>query len=155
MHIEKINNLDKEFQKDSSSVSSLKELEEIRIKYFSRSGLLSQLFDELKNVSKEDKPVLGKSLNELRNKLSAQFDKIKEELESNEIKTAHKIDLTLPGVPKQIGSKHILTQSLDQIKKIFNGFGFSVFEGPEIESDYNNFEALNFPEDHPARDMQD
>lgn len=155
MHIEKINNLDKEFQKDSSSVSSLKELEEIRIKYFSRSGLLSQLFDELKNVSKEDKPVLGKSLNELRNKLSAQFDKIKEELESNEIKTAHKIDLTLPGVPKQIGSKHILTQSLGQIKKIFNGIGFSVFEGPEIESDYNNFEALNFPEDHPARDMQD
>ncbi|MGE5847830.1 MAG: phenylalanine--tRNA ligase subunit alpha, partial [Ignavibacteria bacterium] len=94
MHIVKINNLDAEFQKDTSSVSSIKELEEIRIKYFSRSGLLSQLFDELKNVSKEDKPVLGKSLNELRNKLSAQFDKIKEELESNEIKAAHKIDLT-------------------------------------------------------------
>ncbi len=155
MHIEKINNLDKEFQEDASSVSSLKELEEIRIKYFSRSGLLSQLFDDLKNVSKEDKPVLGKSLNELRNKLSAQFDKIKVDLESNEKKTVHKIDLTLPGIPKQIGSKHILTQTLDQIKEIFKGIGFSVFEGPEIESDYNNFEALNFPEDHPARDMQD
>jgi phenylalanyl-tRNA synthetase alpha chain len=155
VHIEKINNLDKEFQEDASSVSSLKELEEIRIKYFSRSGLLSQLFDDLKNVSKEDKPVLGKSLNELRNKLSAQFDKIKVDLESNEKKTVHKIDLTLPGVPKQIGSKHILTQTLDQIKEIFKGIGFSVFEGPEIESDYNNFEALNFPEDHPARDMQD
>jgi phenylalanyl-tRNA synthetase alpha chain len=113
------------------------------------------LFDDLKNVSKEDKPVLGKSLNELRNKLSAQFDKIKVDLESNEKKTVHKIDLTLPGVPKQIGSKHILTQTLDQIKEIFKGIGFSVFEGPEIESDYNNFEALNFPEDHPARDMQD
>jgi len=155
VHIEKINNLDKEFQEDASSVSSLKELEEIRIKYFSRSGLLSQLFDDLKNVSKEDKPVLGKSLNELRNKLSAQFDKIKVDLESNEKKTVHKIDLTLPGIPKQIGSKHILTQTLDQIKEIFKGIGFSVFEGPEIESDYNNFEALNFPEDHPARDMQD
>ncbi len=152
---EKINTLDQEFQKDISAVSSLKELEEIRIKYFSRNGLLSRLFDELKNVSKEDKPVVGKQLNEVRNKLTGQFEKLKEDLESAEKKVEHRIDLTLPGVLKQVGSKHILTQSLDQIKGIFKGMGFSVFEGPEVESDYYNFEALNFPEDHPARDMQD
>jgi phenylalanyl-tRNA synthetase alpha chain len=152
---DKINSLKKEFQKDISTVSSLKDIEEIRVKYFSRSGLLSRLFDELKTVSKEDKPVLGKHLNELRNNLTAQFDGLKQNLESTQKKVEQNIDLTLPGVIKEVGSKHILTQSLDQIKGIFKGMGFSVFEGPEIESDYNNFEALNFPEDHPARDMQD
>lgn len=155
MLADKINSLKKEFQKDISTVSSLKDIEEIRVKYFSRSGLLSRLFDELKTVSKEDKPVLGKHLNELRNNLTAQFDGLKQNLESTQKKVEQNIDLTLPGVIKEVGSKHILTQSLDQIKGIFKGMGFSVFEGPEIESDYNNFEALNFPEDHPARDMQD
>ncbi len=152
---ERIQQIHTEFESDISKVSDLKELENIRIKYLSRNGLISSLFDELKNVAKEDKPVVGKSLNELRNHSTNQFNVLKEKLESTSSADGEKIDLTLPGVTKVLGSKHILTQTLDEIKIIFKGLGFSVFDGPELESDYNNFEALNFQPDHPARDMQD
>ncbi|MHB9013370.1 MAG: phenylalanine--tRNA ligase subunit alpha, partial [Ignavibacteriaceae bacterium] len=80
---------------------------------------------------------------------------LKENLETASSSTDEKIDITLPGITKILGSKHLLTQTLDEIKSIFKGLGFSILEGPELESDYNNFEALNFPSDHPARDMQD
>ncbi len=143
------------FSEDINQVYSLKTLEEIRIKYFSRNGLVSVLFDQLKDAPKEQKPELGKKLNTLRDELIAKFEEIKIQLmqSSGEIDTG--IDLTLPGKEVIIGSKHILTQTLDEIKSIFKGLGFSVAVGPELESDYYNFEALNFPSDHPARDMQD
>jgi phenylalanyl-tRNA synthetase alpha chain len=113
------------------------------------------LFDELKNISKEDKPQLGKSLNILRDDLTEKFNSLKEKLENSYGDTKKTPDLSLPGVNKVIGSKHLLTQTLDEVKSIFKGLGFSIMEGPELESDYNNFGALNFPTDHPARDMQD
>ncbi len=143
------------FLKDIKSVNSLKDIEDIRIKYFSRNGLVSQLFEQLKETAKEDKPVLGKKLNQLRAEVSAHFEEIKERIASGQSGKEKSIDLTLPGTQYIIGSKHILTQTLDEIKSIFKGMGFSVVNGPELESDYYNFEALNFPADHPARDMQD
>jgi len=143
------------FLKDIKSVNSLKDIEDIRIKYFSRNGLVSQLFEQLKETAKEDKPVLGKKLNQLRAEVSAHFEEIKERIASRQSGKEKNIDLTLPGTQYIIGSKHILTQTLDEIKSIFKGMGFSVVNGPELESDYYNFEALNFPADHPARDMQD
>lgn len=152
---EQIKQISNDFDSDIQSVVNLQQLEELRIKYIGRNGLISSLFDELKNASKEEKPALGKSLNLLRNKATESFNSLKLKLESTSSSKENKIDLTLPGNLKQIGSRHILTQTLDEIKSIFKGMGFSVHEGPELESDYYNFEALNFAPDHPARDMQD
>jgi len=150
-----IKQVKQESEKDFSFVENPQELEELRIKYLSRNGLLAQLFEELKKVPKEDKPAVGKNLNELRNTLTERYNLLKTALEQADGSSKEKIDLTLPGSLRIIGSKHIIIQTLDEIKSIFKGMGFSVFEGPELESDYNNFEALNFPPNHPARDMQD
>lgn len=143
------------FYTDIKSVSSIKDVEEIRIKYFSRNGLVSQLFEDLKGVVKEEKPILGKKINLLRNEVTSYFEEVKERISSSTSNKSNEIDLTLPGKEYIVGSKHILTQTLDEIKSIFKGLGFSVANGPELESDYYNFESLNFPADHPARDMQD
>ncbi len=150
-----ISDVKNSFAEDLKNVSSLKDVEEIRIKYFSRNGLVAQLFERLKDASKEEKPQLGKDLNQLRNELTKQFDELKEKFELLNTAKEHPIDLSLPGNQFIVGSKHILTQTLDEIKSIFKGLGFSVVGGPELESDYYNFESLNFPADHPARDMQD
>ena len=150
-----INYIKNSFYSDIKSVSSIKDIEEIRIKYFSRNGLVSQLFEELKDVVKEEKPILGKKLNLLRNEVTLYFEEVKERISSSNLPKENKLDLTLPGNQYIVGSKHILTQTLDEIKSIFKGLGFSVANGPELESDYYNFESLNFPADHPARDMQD
>lgn len=152
---ERIQIIRSEFDSDISKVSDLKDLENVRIKYLSRNGEISTLFEDLKTATKEEKPLVGKSLNELRNYATNQFNLLKENLETASPSTDEKIDITLPGITKILGSKHLLTQTLDEIKSIFKGLGFSILEGPELESDYNNFEALNFPSDHPARDMQD
>ncbi len=152
---ERIQIIRSEFDSDISKVSDLKDLENVRIKYLSRNGEISTLFEDLKTATKEEKPLVGKSLNELRNYATNQFNLLKENLETASSSTDEKIDITLPGITKILGSKHLLTQTLDEIKSIFKGLGFSILEGPELESDYNNFEALNFPSDHPARDMQD
>ena len=144
-----------DFENELKSVNSLQLLEELRVKYLSRNGKISTLFEQLKDVSKEEKPMMGKSLNDLRNFTTGLFNDTKEKLESVNVSGLPKLDLTLPGNKYEIGSKHILTQTVDEIKSIFKGLGFSVSEGPELESDYNNFEALNFAPDHPARDMQD
>lgn len=153
--IQKIEETRKIFDEDLSQTSDLKSLEELRIKYLSRKGIIQQLVEELKNVPKEDKPLIGKSLNELKNFAANNFDELKIRFESQSSKTAEHIDITLPGRKESVGSKHIIVQTLDEIKEIFKGLGFSVYEGPELESDYYNFGALNFPDDHPARDMQD
>ncbi len=150
-----ITEIKESFYTDIKSVSSMKDVEEIRIKYFSRNGLVSQLFEDLKDVVKEEKPILGKKLNLLRNEVSSYFEEVKERISSTSAGKENQIDLTLPGKEFIVGSKHILTQTLDEIKSIFKGLGFSVANGPELESDYYNFESLNFPADHPARDMQD
>jgi len=155
MIIDKITSVSGEFDKDLSSVKALKELEELRIKYLSRNGIVSGLFEKLKDVPKEEKPAVGNKLNALRNYITDHFNQLKLKLDEEESIGKQIIDLTLPGTQRQIGSKHILTQTVDEIKSIFKGMGFSTFEGPELESDYYNFEALNFASDHPARDMQD
>ena len=131
------------------------DLEQVRIKYLSRNGIITKLFDELKSISGEDKPAFGKLLNNLRNSTTESFNNKKSIIESEQSSKSTNIDLSLPGKSIKIGSRHILTQTLFEIKSIFKGLGFSVYDGPELESDYYNFEALNFPPDHPARDMQD
>ncbi len=152
---EQLNQIKSEFETEINNVDSFKSLEQIRIKYLSRNGIISSLFDKLKEVPKENKKELGKVLNELRDFAVNLFEQKKSEIESQTLLSTSKIDLTLPAHTIKIGSKHILNQTLEELKDIFKSMGFSVFEGPELESDYYNFEALNFPADHPARDMQD
>lgn len=152
---EKISQIKNEFNSELSNVKDLKALEELRIKYLSRHGSVSLLFEELKNISADEKPKLGKLLNELRNDVQTEFNSLKEKLEKLSSSSKQQIDLTLPGRKVEIGSSHLIIQTLNEIKNIFKSLGFSVVEGPEIESDYYNFEALNFPDNHPARDMQD
>jgi phenylalanyl-tRNA synthetase alpha chain len=153
--LQTISETNKNFSNEISQVSDLKQLENLRIKYLSRKGIIATLFEDLKTVPKEDKPAVGKSLNELRNSVQTQFDTLKEKLEALSGNNKQTVVFTLPGRGKSVGSKHILIQTLDEIKTIFRGLGFSIAEGPELESDYNNFTALNFAPDHPARDMQD
>jgi len=155
MQHSEIERIKKEFEEEIEKASTTTELEQVRIKYLSRNGIVTRLFDELKSVSVEEKPTFGKLLNCLRNEVTESFNSKKLFLESNETADSPQIDITLPGKTVRIGSRHILTQTLFEIKSIFKGLGFSVYDGPELESDYYNFEALNFPPDHPARDMQD
>jgi len=155
MQVSEVESIKKDFSREIESVSDDAEIEQIRIKYLSRNGIVTKLFEELKSVPSEDKPTFGKLLNNLRTEVTELFNNKKSEIESNKTSDSPEIDLTLPGKKVKLGSKHILTQTLFEIKSIFKGLGFSVYDGPELESDYYNFEALNFPPDHPARDMQD
>ena len=155
MHPTEIEQIKNNFVESINEVNSLSELEHLRITYLGRNGIITKLFDQLKTVSNEDKPAFGKLLNNLRSETTELFNQKKSVLESGQSDNFSDIDLTLPGKTIKLGSRHILSQTLFEIKSIFKGLGFSVYDGPELESDYYNFEALNFPADHPARDMQD
>ena len=152
---DKIDQVKTDFKIDLKNVSNFESLEELRLKYFSRNGLFANLFEEFKTLSKDEKPKYGKVLNVEKQSAQNSFDELKIKLDSYNQVNKEYIDLTLPGRKQEIGALHILTQTLNEIKSIFKGLGFSVYTGPEIESDENNFEKLNFPADHPARDMQD
>jgi phenylalanyl-tRNA synthetase alpha chain len=141
-------------ESDVAAVTTEHQLEEFRIKYLARKGAVSELFDRLKAAEASQKPVLGKMLNELRTHVQSLYDQKRSSLSTTSAKPIE-LDLTLPGRRKFRGTIHPLTQTINEIKSIFVSMGFGVAEGPDIEDDYHNFEALNFPPDHPARDMQD
>src|ERR1700752_3834746 len=131
------------------------ELEEFRIKFLGTKGIIKDLFDEFRNVSPEEKRVLGKVLNEFKQTAEAKYNELKESLDSGLKTQSSELDLTLPGDGFNLGSRHPLSLTRIEIIDIFKRLGFVVAEGPEIEDDWLNFTALNFPEEHPARDMQD
>ena len=145
--IEKIRHEVEEF-----TAKSKEHAEEFRLKYLSRKGKISELFDDFKNVSPELKKEVGQLLNKLKVSAQEKLDRFKEGDEVNVGESG--ADLTVP-VPEWKGSRHPLNLVRRQILEIFGRLGFTVEEGPEIEDDWHNFSALNFPEDHPARDMQD
>jgi phenylalanyl-tRNA synthetase alpha chain len=130
------------------------ELESFRLKFISKKGAISELFEELKQIPKEQKQQVGKVLNDLKKAAEAKFEELSSMLESKEETTAS-IDLSLPPVQNAIGNLHPLTITKNRIIEIFSRLGFSVADGPEIEDDWHNFSALNFPANHPAREMQD
>ncbi|HXG37991.1 MAG TPA: phenylalanine--tRNA ligase subunit alpha, partial [Bacteroidota bacterium] len=111
--------------------------------------------DELKSVPNDQKPAIGKALNELRSFAQSSYDEAKLRIEQSALRREARFDVTLPGRPIPVGTKHPITRTIEEIVGIFKGMGFTVATGPEIETDYYNFEALNFPPEHPARDMQD
>lgn len=142
-------------QQSASLITTLEDLENFRLEFLARKGSVGQLFEHLKSVPPESKPALGKELNGLRTFVDSLYASAKQRLETAAIGQAHFIDLTLPGRTEPLGTRHPITQTLDDLKSIFVSMGFGLVDGPEIEDDYHNFAALNFPPDHPARDMQD
>jgi len=129
-------------------------LEAFRMRYVSKKGAVSELFEELKQVPVEQKKTLGKVLNELKQTAEARLQELTAQLESAPVSSAE-IDLSLPPIPNQLGNLHPLALTRYRIIEIFERLGFNVADGPEIEDDFHNFSALNFPENHPAREMQD
>ncbi|MCA6437858.1 MAG: phenylalanine--tRNA ligase subunit alpha [Bacteroidota bacterium] len=152
---DKISNLLAEIEK--TKIENKAQLEELRIKWLSKKGEISVLFDDFKIVPNELKKEVGQRLNELKIKATEKINSVKEVFEQQEsTNAASSLDLTLPGIPlNQIGSKHPLSIVKNQIIEIFSKIGFTVSDGREIENDWHNFSALNTPENHPARDMQD
>jgi len=152
---DRIHEIENSARAEMEKVKDMPGLENYRIKFLARNGLIGELYDQMKTVPAEQRPSIGKEINELRSLVQSFFNHKKSDLEHVSGPKAEQLDLTLPGRQRWIGSKHPLTHTLEEIKRIFVGMGFSIAEGPEIEDDYHNFEALNFPPDHPARDMQD
>ena len=139
---------------EAYAASDKQGVEAFRLKYSSRKGVLTELFDELKLVPAEQKKQAGKTLNQLKQAVEAKLTALTEALESNP-EAATDLDLTLPPVPNKVGNLHPLLLTKYRIIEIFERLGFSVADGPEVEDDWHNFSALNFPENHPAREMQD
>lgn len=131
------------------------ELEAFRIKYLGTKGLVKDLFEDFKTVSTEEKRTFGKVLNEFKQLAEAKYNELKEGFGTEITAAKSDTDLTLPGEGFEVGSRHPLSLIRNEIIDIFKRLGFVVAEGPEIEDDWHNFSALNFPEEHPARDMQD
>lgn len=149
----------KEFNKEISGIKNIDDLEMIRNKYLGKKGIIKNLMENIKNITDiEQKKEYGASINKIKKVIEDKLNEIEIKIkEDNEIKKLleEKIDETLPGYPVILGKKHIITKVENEIIEVFLKMGFSIFEGPEIETDYYNFEALNIPKYHPARDMWD
>ncbi|MFT5581158.1 MAG: phenylalanyl-tRNA synthetase alpha chain [Lentimonas sp.] len=139
---------------EAFEIKNAASLEDFRIQFLGTKGRMKQLFGELKNVPNEDKKQTGLWLNDLRGKIESVFNEHKEKLETTSDKS-EKIDLSRPEEDMNIGSRHPLSLVKNEIIEIFARIGYEVSVGPEIEDDWHNFSALNFPPEHPARDMQD
>lgn len=137
------------------TTSNADELEQFRIRFLGTKGIIKDIFDQFKAVSPEEKRTLGKVLNEFKQLAEAKYAELNDAIGTGEQTEKGQLDLTLPGEGFEIGARHPLALVRREIIDIFNKLGFIVAEGPEIEDDWHNFSALNFPEEHPARDMQD
>ncbi|WPH52937.1 phenylalanine--tRNA ligase subunit alpha [Enterococcus faecalis] len=144
--------------KEIAQVATLKELNQIRVETLGKKGPITEVLRGMKNLSPEERPVVGGFANEIRDLLTEAIEARKVVLENEELNAALKeesLDVTLPGKQMPQGTRHILTQVMEEIEDIFLGMGYQVVEGYEVESDHYNFERMNLPKDHPARDMQD
>jgi len=130
-------------------------IEAVRIEYLARKGLLPKVMQELKNVPNEERPMFGKTVNELKNELTELIKQKQSEFAGGEASSDAGFDLTQPGQWQGLGTRHPITQITDRITQIFQTLGFTVADGPDIETVWNNFDALNTPADHPSRDEQD
>ena len=137
------------------TTSSADELEQFRIKFLSKKGLIPSLFEDFKNVAPDQRREVGQALNDLKNKAQEKVNLIKDQIETGAAEVKSGIDLSLPVDFIKSGSRHPLSIIRNEIVQIFSRIGFVVTEGPEIEDDWHNFTALNFQPDHPAKDMQD
>ena len=158
MAVSQIESVRKEFLERLEKVNSIEELEKLRVEFIGRKGKVTELLKSIPKLPPEERKEFGKACNVLKGEIESL---IKErlshfkELEKKEKLEKERIDVTLPGRRRPLGSLHVVTKTLKEIVNIFTSMGFSVAEGPEIETDFYNFEALNIPKGHPAREMQD
>lgn len=150
--LEKIKALQKEIA--AAEASTPEEVEELRIKYISKKGIINQLFNDFRKVPNDQKKEVGKAINDLKNFALERINNLRDAFQQGDTNLPG-IDLTMPGGPLRLGTRHPLSLVKNKIIKIFERLGFTVAEGPEIEDDWHVFSALNFPPEHPARDMQD
>lgn len=150
--LDKIKNLLEEL--NGFSAVTLEEVEQFRIKHLSKKGSIAVLFADFKTVPNEEKKAVGQALNELKTVALDIVNSLKDSFTNSDFEKSG-LDLTLSGDPVKLGSRHPLSLVKNEITEIFSRLGFTISEGPEIEDDWHNFSALNFPEEHPARDMQD
>ncbi len=155
---EKLEEVKKQAQAELGGISDEVSLQNLKAKFLGRKGVITEILKGMKDVSPEDRPKMGQLINEVKTGLEKQFDEksvqLKEEKKKKSI-AEEKLDVTLPGRSLPVGTKHPVSQVMEEVISIFEKMGFEVAEGPEIETDYYNFEALNIPKNHPARDMQD
>ena len=138
--------------------TDFKTINNVRIKFLGKKSPITEVLRGMRELSKEERPKIGALANKVRDELKNALEKRQAQLDKeklNEKLKAEKIDVTLPGVPVKVGQPHVLTQVIDEIEHLFLGLGFEIVDGPEVEEEHYNFEMLNLPPDHPARDMQD
>lgn len=155
---EKLNALLSAAKEEADEASNLKEIEDLRVKYLGKKGEVTAVLKGMKDVSKEQRPVLGKIANEVRDEITAVLSEKKTVLEAEAMEkqlAEEAIDVTLPGRQVKTGQTHVLTHIMEDIEDLFLGMGYQIIEGTEVETDYYNFERVNLPQNHPARDMQD
>jgi phenylalanyl-tRNA synthetase alpha chain len=155
---ERLKELQAEALEKVAQAADLKELNDIRVAYLGKKGPITEVLKGMGKLSAEERPKMGALANEVRDMISGGIEEKQIELEEAAVQVklaAEKIDVTLPGRPVRAGNHHPLTRIIEEIEDLFIGMGYSVAEGPEVEKDYYNFEALNLPKGHPARDMQD
>ena len=156
--MEDILSLKNSFLKESKSAASVAELQQLRVKYLGKKGLVTSKLKALSTISPELRPAYGKAVNEVKVYIEEEINRIETLLKKEEHKKrilSEAVDITLPGKFTPFGREHPINKVLYEITRIFVSMGFEVEEGPDVELDYYNFEALNIPKDHPARDMQD
>lgn len=155
---QQLENIEAEAVRETSSCDSIKGLDALRVKFLGKKGALTAILKQMGGLSAEERPVIGQLANKIRrdieDTITAKLAELKEK-EQAEKMASETLDITLPGKPQKLGKLHPLSIVENEIKEIFMGMGFSVADGPEVEYDYYNFEALNLPPDHPARDTQD
>ena len=153
-----IEDIKKEIEKDLSSVKDLKSLNELHIKYLSKKGIITELNSKIKDVPNDKKKEFGMEVNSLRTYFNEKYNALKEKLETDELNKkleSESIDISLPSTKVSIGSPNILEKLIEEVEEIFMSMGYDVVDGPEVEEDKYNFEMLNIPKGHPARDAQD
>lgn len=156
--MEEIKKLEKNFFQELKNASTKEEVESLRVSYIGRKGKVTELLKKIPTLPPEKRKEFGKACNELKSTvekaLKEKLQRIKEEEKRRRVEK-ERIDVTLPGRKPQVGNLHVVTKTLKEIVRVFTSMGFGIAEGPEIETDFYNFEALNIPKGHPAREMQD
>jgi phenylalanyl-tRNA synthetase alpha chain len=142
-------------KRDSESISDAAGLEAFRLKYLGKKGLVADIFGSLGSAAPADKGAIGKGANDLRTLVTSLIEDKQKTIQSSPKGTAKSVDVTMPGVATNIGHRHILTQTMEEICDVFEKLGFVLEDGPEIETEFNNFTGLNIPIDHPSRDSFD
>ncbi|MDR2903424.1 MAG: phenylalanine--tRNA ligase subunit alpha, partial [Clostridiales bacterium] len=155
---EQLQKIKSEAAEKLADIANLKELDDLRVYYLGKKGALTKILKGMGALSAEERPVIGQISNEVRAFIETKLDEAKKDLSMKE-QAAHMkeeiIDVTMPGRLQEIGHRHPMTTVIEEVKRIFIGMGYEIAEGPDVETDYYNFKALNIPEDHPARDEQD